>query len=355
VESGPWSGRDPEVGLATSALNRIERVEPADLTVTAGAGVTLGMLRERLARHGLWWPCDPPGPDGVTVGGVLATGVGGPLASRYGWPRDLTLGLTLVTGDGRTLELGGRVVKNVAGFDLVRLAVGSRGRLGLIVSATLRLFPLPACRRYFELAHPSLSNLLPAVTAVAGLPFLPGGTLLVSPHREGEPWRLRVRLLGSAEGVAARAEALREAVPDLGEVDDDAGAGGDRTLREMEGSAPVAVRVEAAPGEVEELLAGLRVLPGWSGAASPGLVADLLAGSVRAAGGVPPEPEAWGAGLTDLAKRLGERGRIRLVRGPRELTSAVDLGSATGRVEALDRQIRRHFDPGGILGPGRRP
>ena len=117
---------------------------PDDFNVAAGAGVTLDALASGLAPEGQWLALDPPGGGGVSVGGVVADGRAGPLGALFGRPRDLLLGLTVVDGAGRILRLGGRVVKNVAGFDLVRLVAGSRGGLGMITEAVFRLHPLPA-------------------------------------------------------------------------------------------------------------------------------------------------------------------------------------------------------------------
>ena len=137
----------PHLRLSARGLRGVIDHSPPDLTVTVGAGTPIGELQEALRASRQWFPLDPPGGDDTTLGQVLAEGLGGPLCTGYGRLRDHLLGATLVTGEGRILELGGRVVKNVAGFDLLRLTVGSRGALGLITRLTLRLFPLPAVDR----------------------------------------------------------------------------------------------------------------------------------------------------------------------------------------------------------------
>jgi FAD/FMN-containing dehydrogenase len=112
--------------------------------VSVVAGTPLSEIDAALRPHGQFFAVRPPAGPGATVGGTIATGCAGPLQLGHGTPRDHVLGLQLVTGDGRVLDLGGRVVKNVAGYDLVRLLVGSRGSLGLITRAFLRLRPQPA-------------------------------------------------------------------------------------------------------------------------------------------------------------------------------------------------------------------
>src|SRR5690606_21107007 len=146
--AGTWLGwgRPPErvdVALSAERLAAVEVYEPADLTAVVGAGATLRGLDDTFGRHGQWLPLDPPGGGAGTIGAAVSLAEAGPLRLAHGTPRDHVLGLTLVTGDGRVLELGGRVVKNVAGFDLIKLATGARGTLGLICRVAVRLRPLP--------------------------------------------------------------------------------------------------------------------------------------------------------------------------------------------------------------------
>ena len=115
--------------------------EPADLTVVAPAGVTLAAIDARLAQAGQRLPIDPPHAERATIGGVLAAGLGGPLRTRHGPPRDFALGMTVLRADGQLVKAGGRVVKNVTGYDLTRLWCGSLGTLGVIASVALRAVP----------------------------------------------------------------------------------------------------------------------------------------------------------------------------------------------------------------------
>jgi glycolate dehydrogenase FAD-binding subunit len=128
--------------LSTAGLDRVLEHEAGDLTCTVEAGIRLSALREVLAGSGQRLSLDPPGDP--TVGACLARRLSGPLSHRYGTPRDLVLGVTLVLGDGTVASSGGKVVKNVAGYDLGKLICGSEGRLALIARVALRLHPLPA-------------------------------------------------------------------------------------------------------------------------------------------------------------------------------------------------------------------
>ena len=126
---------------ATDGLDRVLEHEAGDLTCTVEAGIRLSALQATLAQAGQRLSLDPPGDP--TVGACVARRLSGPLSHRYGTPRDLVLGVTLVLGDGTVASSGGKVVKNVAGYDLGKLVCGSEGRLGLIVRVALRLHPLP--------------------------------------------------------------------------------------------------------------------------------------------------------------------------------------------------------------------
>ncbi|HJU46953.1 MAG TPA: FAD-binding oxidoreductase, partial [Gaiellaceae bacterium] len=139
-------GRRLRIGedLTTEGLDRLLEHEAGDLTCTVEAGIRLSVLQEALGRQGQRLSLDPPGDP--TIGACLADNRSGPLRHRFGAPRDLVLGVTLVLGDGTIASAGGKVVKNVAGYDLGKLVCGSGGRLGLIARVSLRLHPVPSAR-----------------------------------------------------------------------------------------------------------------------------------------------------------------------------------------------------------------
>jgi FAD/FMN-containing dehydrogenase len=148
LEQGAQEGRrisieraGGELVISTRYLNRLLEHEAGDLTVTVEAGIRLSALNQRLAEHGQMLALDPPGDP--TIGGAIAGDLFGPRAHRYGRIRDLLLGVTVVLADGTVANSGGKVVKNVAGYDLAKLFCGSHGRLGLIARASLRLHPRP--------------------------------------------------------------------------------------------------------------------------------------------------------------------------------------------------------------------
>jgi FAD/FMN-containing dehydrogenase len=217
VEGGAaWLDPDgpADVVLTTRALKNITYLNPADLVATVEAGVAWADLRRALADHGAWVPLDPPGTD-RTVGSVIATGTVGALRAGFGGPRDHVLGLTLVTGDGRVVRPGGRVVKNVAGFDLTKLAVGSFGAFGVITSVTLRLRAVPRADSTL-VAFGARDALLDAATGILDAGLSPAAMELTG---DGERWWLALRLLGTEPSVNAERDAVRRAAGiTLGEV-----------------------------------------------------------------------------------------------------------------------------------------
>ncbi|GIW41528.1 MAG: glycolate oxidase [Candidatus Binatia bacterium] len=179
----PWgSGTHQHVGnapsrldvvLSTRDLSGIVDHDPADLTVTVRAGTTLAELASMLRPSGQWLPLDPPAPDRVTVGGMIAADLNGGLRFSHGRVRDWVLGLTFVDGVGRVVRGGGRVVKNVAGYDIPKLLVGSYGSLGPVVEATFQVRPLPACDRTFGVSAPSLEDAFRYATDIFDGPCSP--------------------------------------------------------------------------------------------------------------------------------------------------------------------------------------
>ncbi|MGH7672306.1 MAG: FAD-binding oxidoreductase, partial [Gemmatimonadales bacterium] len=143
--AGTWLQADApaDLALTTRRLDRVPAVEPQDLTATAEAGIGLDQLRQQLADRGAWLGVDPPGLAGRTLGSAVATATAGPLRQGFGPVKDHLLGVTFVTGDGRMVQSGGRVMKNVAGYDLTRLQAGGFGAFGVIVLVHLRLRALP--------------------------------------------------------------------------------------------------------------------------------------------------------------------------------------------------------------------
>lgn len=207
---GSWLPLDgpADFALSTRGIAAIVRVSAPDLVATVQAGATLEAIRSELQRHRLWLALDPPGRPDRTIGSIVASGTAGPLRHGYGPVRDHVLGCTVATGDGRLVDAGGQVVKNVAGYDLTKLHVGGFGGFGIITELHLRLRAEPAMDATY-LARGGRHALAGAgqrlVENQVGLVALE----LLAPAIAAVPeWTLAARLAGTADGVHAEAARL---------------------------------------------------------------------------------------------------------------------------------------------------
>jgi glycolate dehydrogenase FAD-binding subunit len=200
-----WLAPDAPADLAVStrALDEIVSVNPADLVATIQAGTPMDAIRRRLAEQGMWLALDPPGRPDRTLGSVIATGTSGPLRHGFGPVRDHVLGCTVVTGDGRIVKPGSRVVKNVAGYDLTKLHVGSFGGFGIVTEAHLRLRALPRAD-VTVLSRGSRDALAAAARDLLEARIAPAALELISPGLAAETeWVLAARFLGIDPAVQA--------------------------------------------------------------------------------------------------------------------------------------------------------
>jgi len=180
--AGTWLPADApaDLALTTRRLDKVPAIEPQDLSATAEAGIGCDLLRQQLADRGTWLALDPPGLAGRTLGSVVATATAGPLRQGFGAVRDHLLGVTFVTGDGRLVQSGGRVMKNVAGYDLTKLAAGGFGAFGVIVLVHLRLRALPRADQTLVLEG-SREDLTQVADDIAAAAVQPAAHELMSP------------------------------------------------------------------------------------------------------------------------------------------------------------------------------
>ena len=266
-------GRAVEIGsdLVTDGLARVLEHEAGDLTCTVEAGVRLSVLRASVAVHGQRLSLDPPGDP--TVGACLAANLSGPLRHRYGAPRDLVLGVTLVLADGTVASSGGKVVKNVAGYDLGKLVCGSRGTVALIARVSLRLHPLPKAARTLLVETDDADG---AVRALLDSPLQPSALDVL------HPGRVAALFEGGAAGVD---DQLRRAAALTGGAEADAAVW--EESRERQGASRGRVRFD--PGRLGETLAGLDTA------------------IVRPAAGVAYVPTETASDMPDAVRALNER------------------------------------------------
>ena len=179
-------------------MNRVLEHNPADMTVTVETGLTLAALQERLAQRGQWLPIDPPNPETATIADILNSNASGPHRFGYGTIREHLLGLTVALADGRLIHSGGKVVKNVAGYDLCKLFVGSRGSLGVLVEATFKLRPLPESQQIVGARCESLCQAAAMIEAIHDSELTP---VVLDLHNLTSATRSRAR--EEAEAVAS--------------------------------------------------------------------------------------------------------------------------------------------------------
>ena len=175
-----WVQGDTDVLLSTAGLDQIIEHEPADLIAIAQAGVKLSDFNAKLAENGQWLPLDPPDDGRATLGGVVATGLGGAQQFGYGRPRGSVIGMKVVLADGSVIKTGGRVVKNVAGYDLSKLFTGSFGTLGVIVELNFKLRPRPECESTVVLSG-AVPDLLAKARSIISAGLFPVAAEIVSP------------------------------------------------------------------------------------------------------------------------------------------------------------------------------
>ena len=351
---GPGPGPGPAVVLSTERLVGLTIYEPEDLTVGCRAGMRHGDLAAATAAHRQMLPLEPAAGTGATLGGTLALADAGPLRAGYGAPRDLALGVTVVTGDGRVLRFGGRVVKNVAGYDVVRLLVGSRGTLGVITELHVRLRGRPEHDVTLLLDAPDAATaaaLALAVRDAAGPVALE--VLADPPHPDR--WQLAVRLHGSRAVVddgRERIAGLGAAVRALEPAD---AAGWWRGLARRETAPPGQLRLVGAPDRIGALLSAAMRLPDLDfccAHATEGIVRARLRAPDRS--GLPARAAALSALAADVASIGGTWTYRRGLDAPEASRAGVEALEPPPRpaaLERLQRQLQARFDPAGVL-PG---
>lgn len=368
--SGSWWPDAPPGArmLELSSHADLTRLDAADLMATAGAGSRLDALAGSLAEAGAWLALDPPGSPTRSLGGALAAGGGGPLSAGFGPPRDQVLGMTLVAGNGTVVRFGGRVVKNVAGFDLGKVVIGGHGGFGIIVEVHLRLRARPEADRTRAWAGPlagvasAAARLIAAGCAPAALEVLhpdlatalgagdagsaPAGRHPDPGYAEGD-WVLALRAIGTAPGVEEELDAAAravEAAPGCREVGfgegDDARAW--TRWRTAVGAWPVVLRVGTDPAAWADALA----LACEHAGAVLGASVTVPRGTVRI-GAATLAPAA----IADLRQAAARRGwPVTLERADAATRAAAGVwGALPAGALQLTRALRAAFDPDSVF------
>ncbi|MBV0913072.1 FAD-binding protein [Anianabacter salinae] len=331
--------------LSVAGLSGITLYEPGALTLVARAGTPLSEIEAALAAEGqrlAFEPMDHRGLLGTagepTIGGVVAANVSGPRRVTAGACRDHLLGVRFVDGTGAVVKNGGRVMKNVTGYDLVKLMAGSWGTLGVLTEVSLKVLPVPPISAALRIAGLPTAQALAAMTTALGSPYEVSGAA----HLPGEAPVTLLRIEGFETQITHRTARLKDLLRAFGDIE-----------------------VETDPAVVRELWAGIRDISTFHGVAG-----DVWRLSVKPsdAPGLLARADAegaaldWGGGLvwlrlpegTDLRARLGAfGGHATLVRASAATRAAIaPFQPEVAPVAALSEGIRRRFDPRGILNPG---
>ena len=352
--------------ITTRRMTHLIRHEPADLVATVEAGMTFAAFNETTSRAGQWLPLDPPDDGRASVGGVVATGLGGAQSFVYGNPRGFVLGMRVLLADGRQIKAGGNVVKNVAGYDLCKLFTGSYGTLGLITELTCKLRPRPAREATIIVRASDVEVLINCAAQLRAGQFLPVALELLAPALAttiGVPdatdqFALLVRFAGNdasvtdqAERARARFRSMREVSLEL--VESDAHLWRALAAQPLRPDWQLIWRASVRPSNLSALLVALRQAQ-RDHANSLSWHAGLGDGRLRVMQTIETDAKhvvATFTSLRDTARELG--GSLIVERAPDDLRRVSDAWGLSAANTRLMRSIKQQLDPHELLAPGR--
>jgi glycolate oxidase FAD binding subunit len=364
--------------LTLSRLNGVVDYEPGDMTATFQAGVLLRDAQAVLGRNQQFIGLDPPYGDRATLGGIVATNSSGPRRLRYGASRDLVIALRVVHADGKVTRAGAKVVKNVTGYDLNKLYIGSLGTLGVIVEVTFRLHPVPPVEQTLVARFESVDAARQAVGRILDSPVVPSAVELFNAEasrrvadQAGVPWSGESYSLAVAIG-SVRPEAVEAQLETVGRLCRDAGSADARTLagpghdafwratqdfilgdglRSVLKATVVPTKLAQAVRVGEEVAAQQGLGLGVVSEAGSGIVRYYLTGGSAS-------PERFPQGVAEAVSRLrafaGEaEGNLVVLEAPLEVKKRVDVWGLAEKALPLMQRPKAEFDPQRILNPGR--
>lgn len=358
-----------DVLLATNRLAGLLEHEAPDLTCHVEAGITLAALQQQLASKGQMLALDPPDAGQATIGGILASNACGPKRLRYGTARDLVIGLHVVQANGEVARSGGRVVKNVAGYDLNKLYIGSLGTLGIIVEANFKLHPLPPAEHTLLLTYPTVEDAMETVLTILGSLLTPSALELIDPRAASDMndffglnlptdgYTLAVNFEGSVTGIQRQLEEVRIIARSQGALmaDDLEGKEQDRfwnVVREhTEGTVTCKVAILVSHiahylQEVKEVCQRHDLEAAVVAHAGNGILyvelrpSDATSRQIKA--------------ITELRYHAQEaRGSLVVERCPPDLKRLIDVWGEPGSSFYLMQRLKQQFDPTGTFAKGR--
>ena len=355
-----WGGLpvDIQVVVSTERLNQVIQHAVGDLTVTVEAGKKFAELQETLATAKQFLALDPTAPASATIGGIVATADTGSLRQRYNGVRDQLLGITFVRADGQIAKAGGRVVKNVAGYDLMKLFTGSYGTLGIVTQATFRVFPLPEVTGTVVLSGEA-EAIAQAATTLRGSALTPTAadllsTQLVASLGIGQGLGLVTRFASMNESVKQQSNRLMEVGQQLG-LQGVLYWGGDESdlwqkLPEQMGASTtepvITCKIGVMPSAAVDILTQLDQLTSQAGS-----------GLIHAGSGLGllrwdcAQMQETVLKMRSLCQANG--GFLTILEAPTTLKQRLEVWGYTGNALDIMRGIKQQFDPENVLSPGR--
>lgn len=366
-----------DLSLDVSRLNRVVAFDPGDMTLSVEPGIPLSRIQSTLAEHRQFLPLVVPFMDRATAGGTIASGVDSPLRQFYGTARDYVLGIEFVTGDGAAAKSGGRVVKNVSGYDLHKLMIGALGTLGVLTRINFRTFPLPAATRSFAAEFPDAARAVDFRHAVTDSPLRPLVLEIVSPSaseslaRQGiqaaRGWSVVAKFAGTAKALERSERELRKMAERTGTTEFSAFAAETTLAAPDRTSEFPSAALAASPGAT---ILKLSVLPTKMTAmidasAKAADAAQLRWSAVARGVGIiyfallPAEKNEDPLARVDRAtKEIFERGaaldgNATILWCPAEWKSTLPIWGPERADLGPMRALKKVFDPHGVLAPGR--
>ncbi len=335
--------------LDLTRLDRIVEHAQGDLVVLVDAGARIEQVQQTLAGAGQMLALDGI-PSGATIGGLIAANSNGPRRYRYGTVRDLLIGVTVVLSDGTVAKSGGKVVKNVAGYDLGKLMSGSLGTLAVVVGAVFRLHPRPTHRRLVQAALNDPAELTPAVQSILHSSIVPSALQCQWPADDS--CRIQVLLEGVAPSVEAQSAMAAKLLRRHGNVIE---GGGDEEAFDLVDATPpppdeVLIRVSTLPNRLSEIAGAIRVASRHvpSGALISGSVGNGIL-DVR----VGADDPTGVAAIVEELRAIGGESHVVVRNAPTTVKRLVDVWGPVGDSLEVMRNVKQRFDPTNTLNPGR--
>jgi len=363
-----------DVILSLERLNSVIELLPDDLTVTCQAGITLSELQKQLLPRNLTLPIDPPcseeiSPILATLGGIVATNTNGAARLKYNSLRDLILGMKIILADGTVIKAGGKTVKNVSGYDMKKLFIGSLGTLGVIVEVTTRLTPIPETAQIVLASFVELSQTANVVAKILASELLPASIELFSPvgadllGMPSEHFLLTIDIEDVEEAVSRQSRQIKQiceseaglAISTIEGSEREALLGRirDWTMIDAESESQVRCKISVPIGRVAEALQAIEAAA-EQGKLDTAIMSHAGSGIIYVILTPQTEQAQFGATIENLAAMAQQLGGSSVVEhAPAEIKQKVDVWGNAGSDVSIMRQIKEQLDPKNLLNPGR--